>query len=162
MIKDLEHEKVRYQVTPRKSLSFTEDKENHRFPYGYSPYRTDLQERDKTFQLDHLRDSGNIDPSSRRSAQKYKISSEPLRESQLKESIGQPPLASSKLDKPPVSRPTNILTENNNKLKLREKLKKLKLTKQELASIVKDIEIEKYKATELKNSLFNDIRKVFI
>ena len=55
-----------------------------------------------------------------------------------------------------------ILTENNNKLKLREKLKKLKLTKQELASIVKDIEIEKYKATELKNSLFNDIRKVFI
>lgn len=43
---------------------------------------------------------------------------------------------------------------------MRDKLKKLKIVKTELGSIVKDIEIEKYKVGELKQSIFNDIRKV--
>lgn len=52
------------------------------------------------------------------------------------------------------------LKNNTNKLKLREKLKKLSITKAELGNIVKEIEVEKAKISELKISLFNDVRKV--
>lgn len=45
---------------------------------------------------------------------------------------------------------------------MREKLKKLNMTKTELGNIVKEIEIEKAKISEIKISLFNDVRRVAI
>lgn len=68
---------------------------------------------------------------------------------------------SSTVEKPPMIRSTQHLQTNNiNKLKMKDKLKKLKMTKQEIAQVVKEIEFERIKISELKHSIFGDIRKV--
>ena len=68
---------------------------------------------------------------------------------------------SMRTERPPLKpTTTGYLQGNTNKLRMREKLKKLKITKAELTQVVKEIEVEKMKVMELKQSIFGDIRKV--
>lgn len=86
----------------------------------------------------------------------------------MKELFNDRKTASMKSEKPPavlhskISHNSPYLKSNTNKLKMREKLKKLNMTKTELGNIVKEIEIEKAKIGEIKISLFNDVRRVAI
>ena len=152
IIKDLEQDKLKYHNTPRKSLSFTiEDKENFKYTPGNSPMLP--LDRDRTFQLDHLKESI-------KSKGHYRRSFDMLREGDSN-NVMSTNIGMAKTDRPPTMKSVmNIQNSNSNKLKMREKLKKLKITKTELSQAVKEIEFEKMKISELKQTVFGDIKKV--
>ena len=159
MLKDLEQEKSKYSKTPRKSLngSMIDDKEN-KFSHSFS--LKDI-ENHQVSNTDHYKDHTLFE--SQRSYSMALVNDRQISIEKLKELVHVDKASSSfKSDKPPTYKQQSslFLHNNNNKLKLREKLKKLKLTKAELINMVKEIELEKVKISELKSSTFNDIRKV--
>jgi len=159
LVKDLEQDKLKFSITPRKSLSCSrgEDKENLNYTPSESLGYT--QDRDKTFQIDHLKESYGHNYRSRGATLRKSV--DMFREIGEGTSTNNILQAGMKTEKPPINKPGTLLQGNSNKLKMREKLKKLKVTKAELTHIVKEIEVEKMKISELKHSIFNDIRRSF-